>query len=439
MMKKIKYALCLSLLFSSFAFAVYPVILGGFAVAELVLATSIGGVIVRAGTIAADPRVVATVTAIYTSMANEAALVTQSESAYLGSLFRDANIMLTNGDSMSWASNGLLTYESTGGQGSNPSPVGTTNNCITVSGSDYCTTELGETEFLSSLINSSSAKDLIPSTECEACFITQVYYPMYCAGGTCLLPVALSYNHPDYGVQPYGQESISFGSGSIPSGQSCQNTKDGVCFAFPTGGSTYSDLDPEALKNLLSPEQLAQPIPADFLADYFDKTWQEVAAQPGYDGFPYQFSNPVLPSDVNAASQPVTVGDLLAANAVTPATGSSPATVAPSTQSDGTIIPPKDPNAQNVDFGPDPGIGAPSVTPPSIESILAPIFDMLPDYKNANFQDGHGVCTPLEFHAMGLYKVTTVHCDLFEQVKPIIHLIMSLIWLFVAIRIVLEA
>ena len=72
----------------------------------------------------------------------------------------------------------------------------------------------------------------------------------------------------------------------------------------------------EALASL-TPEQLAKPLNPEVVAQIADSAWKKAAAQPGYQGYPYDAANPITPADVTAyrTANPTapwpTVGDAL--------------------------------------------------------------------------------------------------------------------------------
>lgn len=447
MIKKLKYFLIFSILISTSVFAVLP--LFGWAVAEAGILTAVRAAATRIGINAAtDPRVQITAGEIFKKLAGPAAAgLVLGTDAYLSDGYKEQGVIaglltFSNGEHLSWASNGLLSYSSPStGPAENPPASGIENFCLALAGSSYCSTSLSGSEFWKNVADANPNKPVYechpdPSYGCPVRLTEPLPY-VGCDSSGCTLYIAVGYITTDNQIYHSFNETYPISQGSIPSGQTCQNTKDGDCFSFPSPERTFVDKRPDELKLLLSPAQLAQIIPSTFLADAIDKFWQDASAIPGYRGLPYSFANPVTAADL-ADAQPLKVSDLLSGSPVIDVAGSGP-TVAQSAQTDGVIQQKPDVDAQKLDLGADPGIGEPTGITPTIESILAPFFDLLPDYKNANFQDGHGECTPLEFNALGLFKTTTVHCDLFEQIKPMIFLIMSLVWLFVAIRIVLEA
>lgn len=445
MIKKLKYLLLAGALFSPLSFGAEAAQTTGFKKLEPIIKQVVEKIAQNRGLQLVSTQKAATINSIFDVIGKRVSLgLGVGGLAYLASDFipREGILALVNGDHMYWASNGLLTYvENTPGS---TDIEGTENLCTTVAGNTYCTTNLGTNQFIEAALKSHSLEDfgIVPNCqEGSGCEEILEVNPVYCTSNGCYTGFEIGYAQTPYGQVRTRGHPITLSRGPIPTGLECPNTKNGQCFRYPseTSKSEYSDLDLSNLKLLIPPLLLDQPIPFERVAEEIDRAWREAASKPNYPGIPYSYDYPVTPEILDPIPERLKVGDLLTPATVTQGANSTEPTVSPSPQTDGVIQPERDPNSQNLDLGPDPSVGEPTGITPTIESILAPFFDLLPDFKNANFQDGHGVCEPLEFNALGLFKTTTVHCDLFEQIKPMIYLIMSLVWLFVAIRIVLEA
>lgn len=206
---------------------------------------------------------------------------------------------------------------------------------------------------------------------------------------------------------------------------------------------------PEATKPVsealagMTPEQKAKELaPAD-VAALADGLWKRAAAQSNYSGPAYISSDPVTPSDVEAtrAENPTqakaTAGDLAApvpaTGAVSPAAGTeaAPATT-PAVNPAGTTA--------QVNLGDDPGIGFPKVQAnPTAETILSPVFNLLPSFRNFQLPSHTGVCPHPSFTMFDRNLELNAHCSVLESVRPALESIMDFVWLALAFLIILAA
>ena len=226
------------------------------------------------------------------------------------------------------------------------------------------------------------------------------------------------------------------------------------------GPALYSNLD--AAYPALSPSVTGQKVSNATLARIVDQAWQRAAMQPGYNGLPYSYSQPVTELDVQpwALQNPTavpTVGDLLTpANNVGFNTVPISTTVQPGT---GTVTPtdPSNPTAGsnvnvvntpnvnvvnkiNVDLGTDPGIGTPGLeSTPTAQMILQPLFDLFPSLRNFVVPSHGADCPKPSFGLFGKTIVMDSHCTLTESVRPTLHAVMAAVWVVIGLFIVLAA
>lgn len=200
----------------------------------------------------------------------------------------------------------------------------------------------------------------------------------------------------------------------------------------------------------LTPEQKAAPVNPQIIADTVNQAWQQAAAQPGYQGLPYSYTDPVTASDVEAwrASNPSsypTVGD-----AVSPAINPSTGTVTLPQPGAGTSpvpgtqpgIPTAPEGSPQLDLGLDPGIGSPNLeATPTGAQILAPITALFPDLRNFQVPAHQAECPRPVFDlaVIGQQVQMDAHCSLSEDVRGPLYNASLLGWVLAALFIVLSA
>ena len=186
------------------------------------------------------------------------------------------------------------------------------------------------------------------------------------------------------------------------------------------------------------------------MAMMVNKLWQQAAAQPGYQGIPYQVTAPITETEVktwaeaNPAAYP-TVEALLAPVTDT-ATGFAPSTttqtataVDPATST--TSKTSTNPSTQaEVNLGPDPNITSPSLEViPSATQILQPLISLFPDIKNYTVPGHSGECPKPVFNVFGKSLLMDQHCAIFEQNRAALTAACLLAFAVVALLIVLSA
>jgi hypothetical protein len=225
------------------------------------------------------------------------------------------------------------------------------------------------------------------------------------------------------------------------------NTQIGGSYApAPLPGAAPAPKTPELAADDLTPEQKVAPVNPQIIADTVNQAWQQAASQPGYQGLPYSYTNPVTASDVEAwrASNPSsypTVGD-----AVSPAINPSTGSVTLPQPGTGTETQPGIPTAPEgspqLDLGLDPGIGAPNLeATPTGAQILAPITALFPDLRNFQVPAHQAECPRPVFDlaVIGKQVQMDAHCSLSEDVRGPLYNASLLGWVLVALFIVLSA
>ena len=194
---------------------------------------------------------------------------------------------------------------------------------------------------------------------------------------------------------------------------------------------------------------LAQPVDYQAMALIINDLWKKAAAQEGYAGLPYQLEKPVTATEVEkwAVANPYVYPKVqqLVDPVLSPATGFVPSTttapgssVTPATSASPSNV--TNPNATQpkIDLGGDPNIGAPALESPD---WLEPLLNMLPGWRTASFT-AQGQCWKPSFDFRPVIpKVVEMHshCDLLEQNRELLSVVMSAVWVMVAAFIILRA
>lgn len=228
----------------------------------------------------------------------------------------------------------------------------------------------------------------------------------------------------------------------------------GICspygFTAPGGAPTIIGQTPQQAVNALPSSELGKGLNPQIIAALTDRAWQEAASQPGYDGLPYQVSNPVTAVDVQPWLQAnpelaPTVQDFVAPNPVSP-TNPNPWAIPLNPQA--PAIQPVIPNAgttnpaassPETNLGADPGIGAPALeATPTAQQIIDPILQLAPDLRGFQASGQAGVCPRPTIDLYGTH-VLDAHCKLIEDNKQVLQLAMAFAWAAMALFIVLSA
>jgi len=188
-----------------------------------------------------------------------------------------------------------------------------------------------------------------------------------------------------------------------------------------------------------------------------DKAWQNAAAQPGYDGFPYPQSNPITAPEAQnwANANPdywPSVNDFVSPN---PSTSSNPSPftlprnpTAPVT----TPVAPSSPNTPNAgtvnpaaanplaNLGADPGTPQPTLEPtPTATQILAPLVGVMPGLRNFQVPSHQSKCPVPEFTVWNKDFRMDAHCTLIQDNQSTIQAAFTLVWALMALFLVLSA
>lgn len=272
--------------------------------------------------------------------------------------------------------------------------------------------------------------------------------------------VCIGLTNTDASGQPiYYTLSFYTPSSGVFTGASCpvgQISSANACVPLITN-TTATKIPLATAVSGLSPQALAQPVDYASMALMINKLWKDAAAQSGYQGIPYDATNPVTSTEVQSFAQanPASYPTVAALTAPIGGAGSAAVTsgLAPSTTISPTapvtpavpVNPPTTtviaPPAPTTDLGVDPNIRFVPPVAPTAQSILDPILNMLPGWRTATFtQDGTCPKPTFDFAPfMNLTVTMESHCNLLEQNRALISSIMSGVWLLIAALIVLSA
>ncbi|RJX30300.1 MAG: hypothetical protein C4516_10675 [Oxalobacter sp.] len=182
------------------------------------------------------------------------------------------------------------------------------------------------------------------------------------------------------------------------------------------------------------------PINPEIIAKIANDAWQRAAAQPGYDGVPYDVSNPITQSDVGDAYNPQnnpngdpypTVQDGL--NPVSAPGQPIVININPNTS-------PYSPPSSGVDLGPNPGIPEPVLeTTPTPQQILDPILNLFPSFRSFVVPQHASECPKPSVDIFEKHLVLDTHCTILDQSKPTLYAVMAFVWIVIGIFIILAA
>ncbi|SOZ35596.1 hypothetical protein [Cupriavidus neocaledonicus] len=234
-------------------------------------------------------------------------------------------------------------------------------------------------------------------------------------------------------------------------------------------GSVYGDIGPQFYSDLDSavksmPQTVGSAkLSGDSLARIVDAQWRQAAGQPGYEGLPYSYSQPITAMDVqpwidaNPSSAP-TVGDLMTpANSpgsqiviisptVTPGTnpGPDPGTnPGPIPGNNVNVVNTPNVNVTNkvqVDLGEAPNVGTPGLeSTPTARSILDPLLNLMPDLKAFTTPQHQGECPKPSVDVFSWHVTFDSHCQLAESTRQMLYQTMMVCWALGALLIILMA
>ncbi|MBN3784575.1 hypothetical protein G3O06_44775 [Burkholderia sp. Ac-20345] len=291
-------------------------------------------------------------------------------------------------------------------------------------------------------------------------------------------------------TQAWTTFSVSTGTWS---GDSCSGIAvNGACTPFgPTtitdGSQAAAPVSVASAVAAIPSTELKQPVNPQLVADTANGLWQQASQQPGYQGVPYDPSNPITADDATGwqtanpdwtptvadgvgtgsgagslgsasgggsvgampvsgqpGSQSTTPGATSSGSSGSSSSttvtqnpdGSTSTTVTTNTPSCGG---PGQPPCE-VDWGSYAGSAQPSLeSTPTIAMILGPIMNMLPGFKGFQMPAHTGVCPTGTFSMFGHSYTMDQHCTLFEQNRPAIGAAFALVFLLASVFIVLTA
>jgi len=255
-------------------------------------------------------------------------------------------------------------------------------------------------------------------------------------------------------------EYVNLATGSW-SGPSCASgmATNSTCTAYVASNApapvTPSTGTPAAAIAAIPSSDDGDPLNPTIVAAMTDALWDTASQLPGYSGLPYPVNDPVSSADAatdeaaSGSSWP-TIGDAVApvtspsgapaANNPYSIPDSAPGTAVPVLPASATPTATDPGSGAQVNLGPDPGIGSPTLeTPPTAAQILAPILGLLPDLRSYVVPSHTSVCPEPTFDLWGTTYTFTVQCDLLAANASAIYAAFVLAYSVAALFIVLTA
>lgn len=185
----------------------------------------------------------------------------------------------------------------------------------------------------------------------------------------------------------------------------------------------------------------------DLLARLFNQILSRAVSNPSYQGVPFSSTTPITADDVRKAMKSANISNVSLSDLFSPATtGNNQLDIDISflQVNNHTDIHNNQPNTQlededNVDIE-DAELTMPEIEPPTARQILEPFNKFFPTLKNINVNHS-AQCPKWTFDIPFLkfnYEMKE-HCSLIEEQRSLIELIFSVVWAFVALRLLLSA
>lgn len=262
------------------------------------------------------------------------------------------------------------------------------------------------------------------------------------------------------------QLGVSIGAAQSPySGATCDSgfTVNGTCTAYaPPGPSTAPTPVTESVSQAVAgvpADDLSQPLDPALLAALVAALWSQAAEDDnGYAGLPFPVNAPPTAGqaqDVETAlgSGAPTVGSvasgagsLAGASATDPfsgagaGTGTGTGTGTSTGTGTGTATATDPGSGAQVNLGPDPGIGAPSLESiPTASQILAPLLGLMSDLRAWAVPAHTSQCPEPTFDLWGTTYTISTQCELLEQYGTQITVAFEVAFAVAAVLVVLTA
>ncbi len=187
--------------------------------------------------------------------------------------------------------------------------------------------------------------------------------------------------------------------------------------------------DPVKVGQYISDKLAELELDLNKLAKTINAVWMDAASKPDYQGVPFSSSNPVTADEIKSVAPDVI--NLKQQEWI------KPAQVNPNSPVEITV---KGTSDIHVDLGDDPKVMAPDLAePPTGETILKPIVNLLPFVKNMNIPVRNAQCPVWNFHVWDKDYHIDTHCILIEKIAPLLKIFSLLLWGILSLRIILTA
>lgn len=257
-----------------------------------------------------------------------------------------------------------------------------------------------------------------------------------------------------YTISGSGAQTANYNPSGSPCGSSTGVCRNGVAFTLSGSDSTSTASSLADAVSKMSDADKSSPANPLAIAAIADNAWKQAASQSGYNGLPYDASDPISAADAQAWQQAnpsswPSVGDLVSPQV---SSGSSPWSLSASSDSSsspgtstgtgsttGTT-----PSSQPIDWG--------TFSPPALEetptigSILDPLFNLWPAWASFSFPQHQALCpTPSFTLPATVVNGATLHftqmCDFLEanNVRYAMQAAFAVAWAILIIFIVMGA
>lgn len=247
-------------------------------------------------------------------------------------------------------------------------------------------------------------------------------------------------HHVGYTVGVYKQGSFEFfpaydytiGFDELPYSTACEQVGD-CTGQLETRGFSYTSANPDYASQALPEDTYQYLLSPAFIAQLTDAVLKQAAAQEGYSGMSYSFSDPITTADVETVT--AKVGDL------TKKADNFLITEEDTSDNEAHEVPNPTPEKDTYDFGLDPNIGYDQPNTGDASVIFAPFRDFISPFSNFEMNLIPSQCQPITFYLPIIGQTYSIesHCQLLNQNSGFIGAVMLFIFYVIGIRIILSA
>ncbi|MGX2949142.1 hypothetical protein [Frederiksenia canicola] len=182
-----------------------------------------------------------------------------------------------------------------------------------------------------------------------------------------------------------------------------------------------------------------QPLTATQLAQLFNALMMSAASQADYEGIPFNSTNPITASEVNAVLTDLGINPTYADLFSKAGTGDKlefDYNVSPSPNPTPNPRPNDGEFNGNVDMS---ELEYPELESPTARQILEPLKQFFPEFQRLHIQEKGASCPTWSFEALNRTYTIDGHCTLLEKNRNLFSSVFVLIWSIIAVRRLLSA